>query len=150
MVYGGNNNFRATFDITFFVTLCNIRIRRKSHSGSVSNSSSGEKINVLLNSPTMTEDTKVPDLGVIEMELKMMEDSRRKKEKRKDKDNIRKDKAKLDRITNSERKESLNANEESYLSPVKRAGKRKYSSRDSDDASSSDTEWKQCGLKGKL
>ena len=79
-----------------------------------------------------------------------MEDSRRKKEKRKDKDNIRKDKAKLDRSTNSERRESFNDSEESYLSPVKRAGKRKYSSRDSDDASSSDTEWKQCGLKGKM
>ena len=132
------------FDI--FITLRDIRIRRKSHSGSVSNSSSGEKINVLLNSATLVEDTKVPAFGVAEMELKLMEDSRKKKEKRKD--NIKKDKAKLDRSINSERRESFNGNEESYLSPVKRTGKRKYSSRDSDDTSSSDTEWKQCGLKG--
>ena len=97
----------------------------------------------------MHEDTKVLDLGIVEMELKMMEESRRKKEKRKDRDNLKREKTKADRATNRDHRDTIN-NPEEYMSPVKRAVKRKHSSRDSDECSSSDTEWKQCGLRGKL
>merc|ERR1712203_1330767 len=50
------------------------KIRRKSHSGSISNSSSGDKLNLALNFQSKTGDTRVHDMEFVEMELQMMED----------------------------------------------------------------------------
>ena len=84
-----------------------------------------------------------------DMEIKMMAERRRKEKKKENKDRKKRDKDKLD---NRERvKESRNSDDESSefaMTPTKKAGKRKFSSRDSDGSSSSDNEWKKCGLKG--
>ena len=84
-----------------------------------------------------------------DMEIKMMAERRRKEKKKENKDRKKRDKDKLD---NRERvKEGRNSDDESSefaMTPTKKAGKRKFSSRDSDGSSSSDNEWKKCGLKG--
>ena len=84
-----------------------------------------------------------------DMEIKMMAERRRKEKKKENKDRKKRDKDKLD---NRERvKEGRNSDDESSefaTTPTKKAGKRKFSTRDSDGSSSSDNEWKKCGLKG--
>ena len=84
-----------------------------------------------------------------DMEIKMMAERRRKEKKKENKDRKKKDKDKLDhRERVKESRDSDNESSEFAITPTKKAGKRKFSSRESDDSSSSDNEWKKCGLKG--
>ena len=83
-----------------------------------------------------------------EMEIKLMEESRRKEKKKENKDKKKRDKDKIDRDRNREHHDSDNNSNEAFMTPTKQAVKRKFSSRESDDSSSSDNEWKKCGLKG--
>ena len=83
----------------------------------------------------------------LEMEIKLMEESRRKDKKKENKDKRRRDKDKIDRDRNKEHHESDNDSSDACMTPTKQAVKRKFSSRESED-SSSDNEWKKCGLKG--
>ena len=84
-----------------------------------------------------------------DMEIKMMAERRRKEKKKENKDRKKKDKDKLDnRERVKESRDSDNESSEFAITPTKKAGKRKFSSRESDDSSSSDNEWKKYGLKG--
>ena len=123
------------------------RIRRKSHSGSISNSSSGDKLNLALNFQSKTGDTRVHDMEFVEMELQMMEDHRRK-DKKKHKDRKRKESEKLEhRSKHKERKNSMDDSDEPTASPKNHTSKQKCSKED--DEFSSDSEWKEFRLKGK-
>ena len=122
------------------------RIRRKSHSGSISNSSSGDKLNLALNFQSKTGDTRVHDMEFVEMELQMMEDHRRK-DKKKHKDRKRKESEKLEhRSKHKERKNSMDDSDEPTASPKNHTSKQKCSKED--DEFSSDSEWKEFRLKG--
>merc|ERR1712223_709620 len=85
----------------------------------------------------------------LEMEIKMMEKNRRKEKKKDGKDKKKKDKDKNDRERSRENQVSDDDSVEASVTP-KKPGKRKHSSRDSDDSSFSDNEWKKCGLKGNV
>ena len=84
----------------------------------------------------------------------MMQESRKKKDKDKHREieKKRRDKDKLEcRGKHREHGESISESDAIQSSPVKRvSGKRKSTSKDTDETSSSDTEWKQCGSKGTL
>ena len=89
------------------------------------------------------------DSSAADMEIKMMAERRRKEKKKDNKDRKKRDKDKLDhRERVKESQDSDNESSEFAITPTKKAGKRKFSSRDSDCSSSSDNEWKKCGLKG--
>merc|ERR1712223_2218727 len=83
----------------------------------------------------------------LEMEIKMMEKNRRKEKKKDGKDKKKKDKDKNDRERSRENQVSDDDSVEASVTP-KKPGKRKHSSRDSEDSSFSDNEWEKCGLKG--
>merc|ERR1711997_1450669 len=82
-------------------------------------------------------------VGPLDMEIKMMAERRRKEKKKETKDRKKRDKDKLDhRERVKESRDSDNESSEFAMTPTKKAGKRKFSSKDSDGSSSSDNEWK--------
>ena len=127
--------------------LFSFRARRKSHSGALSSSSSGEMLTI---TPSSSIKNTKYDSANVEMEIKMMEERRRKGKKKDNKDKKKRDKDIIDRERTKEGRESENESLEFSKTPTKKTGKRKLPSRDSEDLSSSDSEWKKCGLKGNI
>lgn len=94
----------------------------------------------------LIEDTRDQELVIAELELKMMEE-RRRKEKKRYKDKKRDTDAMDHRGNKRGHRDSINDNDDKDGSPIKREKNRKRS-RDNEDTSPSDTEWQHGGFKG--